>query len=326
MGAHMKTLVSLALVFLATTIGSASAQTYPTRTVNIISAFPPGGPSEGVVRLLAEKLSLSLGHPIVIENRPGGAGGSVGTRSVASAAPDGHTLLLSPPGPLVVAPLIYKNIGYDPIKAFTPIAALISIPQMLVVHPAVPVKSVHDLVAYAKTNPGKISFPSPGYGTQPHLLGEMFKLMTGVDIIHIPYKGPAPAITDLLAGQVQMYFENVGSLLPHIEAGKLTALAVADEVRNQQLPNVPTTIESGFPKLQATYWSGILAPAGTSVSIVNRLNAEINVIMKTREMETVLAKLSARPKLGSPEEFSTFIAAETQKWTAVVKDANIKVD
>jgi tripartite-type tricarboxylate transporter receptor subunit TctC len=326
MGAHMKTLVSLALVFLATTIGSASAQTYPTRTVNIIFAFPPGGPSEGVVRLLAEKLSLSLGHPIVIENRPGGAGGSVGTRSVTSAAPDGHTLLLSPPGPLVVAPLIYKNIGYDPIKAFTPIAALISIPQMLVVHPAVPVKSVHDLVAYAKTNPGKISFPSPGYGTQPHLLGEMFKLMTGVDIIHIPYKGPAAAVTDLLAGQVQMYFENVGSLLPHIEAGKLRALAVADEARNQQLPNVPTTIESGFPKLQATYWSGILAPAGTSVSIINRLNAEINVIMKTREMETVLAKLSARPKLGSPEEVSTFIAAETQKWTAVVKDANIKVD
>ena len=314
MGAHMKTLVSLALVFLATTIGSASAQTYPTRTVNIIVAFPPGAPSEGVVRLLAEKLSLSLGRPVVIENRPGGAGGSVGTRSVASAAPDGHTLLLSPPGPLVVAPLIYKNIGYDPIKAFTPIATLISIPQMLVVHPAVPAKSVQDLVAYAKANPGKINFSSPGYGTQPHLLGEMFKLMTGVDIIHIPYKGPAQAITDLLAGQVQMYFENVGSLLPHIEAGKLTALAVADEARNQQLPNVPTTIESGFPQLQATYWSGILAPAGTSVSIVNRLNTEINAIMKTREMETVLAKLSARPKLGSPEEFSTFIAAETQKW------------
>jgi tripartite-type tricarboxylate transporter receptor subunit TctC len=302
------------------------AQAYPTRTVNIIFAFPPGGPSEGVVRLLAEKLSVSLGRPVVIENRPGGAGGSVGTRSVASATPDGHTLLLSPPGPLVVAPLIYKNIGYDPIKAFTPIAALISIPQMLVVHPAVPAKSVQDLVAYAKANPGKISFPSPGYGTQPHLLGEMFKLMTGVDIIHIPYKGPAPAITDLLAGQVQMYFENVGSLLPHIEAGKLTALAVADEARNQQLPNVPTTIESGFPKLQATYWSGILAPAGTPASMVNRLNTEINAIMKTKEMETVLAKLSARPKVGSPEDFSTFIAAETQKWAAVVKDANIKVD
>ena len=158
------------------------AQAYPTRTVNIIVAFPPGGPSEGVVRLLAEKLSLSLGRPVVIENRPGGAGGSVGTRSVVSAAPDGHTLLLSPPGPLVVAPLIYKNIGYDPIKAFTPIAALISIPQMLVVHPAVPAKSAQDLVAYAKANPGKISFPSPGYGTQPHLLGEMFKLMAGIDI------------------------------------------------------------------------------------------------------------------------------------------------
>ena len=178
----MTKLFSLILTFLATSIGSALAQSYPTRTVNIIIAFPPGGPNEGVVRFLAEKLTSSLGQAVIIENRPGGAGGTVGTRSVANATPDGHTLLLSPPGPLVVAPLIYKNVGYDPAKAFTPITALFSIPQMLVVNPAVPVKSVQELIAYAKTNPGKISFPSPGYGTQPHLLGEMFKLMAGIDI------------------------------------------------------------------------------------------------------------------------------------------------
>ena len=322
----MKKLFSIALVLLATSIGSALAQTYPTRTINIVIAFPPGGPTEGVVRLLAEKLSLSLGQPVVIENRPGGAGGSVGTRSVASAAPDGHTLLLSPPGPLVVAPVIYKNIGYDPAKAFTPIAALLSISQMLVVNPAVPVKSVQELVAYAKANPGKIFFPSPGYGTQPHLLGELFKLMAGIDIVHVPYKGPAAAVTDLLAGQVQMLFESIGPLLPYIEAGKLRALAVTGEARDPQLPNVPTTIESGFPKLQATFWTGILAPAGTPASIINRLNAEINVIMKTKEMAAILAKLSAKPKVGSPVDFSTFIAAEAQKWAAIVKAANIKVD
>src|SRR5262249_17194031 len=192
-----------------------------------------------------------------------------------SGPQDGHTLLLSPPGPLVVAPLIYKNIGYDPIKPFAPIAALISIPQMLVVHPAVPAKSVQDLVAYAKANPGKISFPSPGYGTQPHLLGEMFKLMAGIDIIHIPYKGPAAAVTDLLAGQVQIYFENIGLLLPHIEPGKLIPLSPPHEARSLQLPNVPTTVESGWPKLKATYWSAMPAPAGTPTSIVNRLNTEI---------------------------------------------------
>jgi tripartite-type tricarboxylate transporter receptor subunit TctC len=235
-------------------------------------------------------------------------------------------LLLSPPGPLVVAPLIYKNIGYDPVKAFTPIAALISIPQMLVVHPTVPVKSVQELIAYAKANPGKISFPSPGYGTQPHLLGEMFKLIAGIDIIHVPYKGPALAVTDLLAGQVQMYFESIGLMLPYVEAGQLRALAVADEARNPQLANVPTTTESGFPKLQATYWAGVLAPAGTPASIVHKLNTEINAIMKAKEMEAILAKLSARPKVGSPEDLSTFIAAETQKWAAIVKAANIKVD
>ena len=304
----------------------ARAQAFPTRPINIIIPFPPGGNSEGIVRFLAERLALSLGQPVVVEHRAGGAGGSVGAKSVATAAPDGHILLLSSPGPLVVAPKVYKNLGYDPAKDFTPIATLMSISQMLVINPALPVKSIQELVAYAKANPGKLSFPSPGYGTQPHLLGEMFKLMAGVEILHVPYRGPAPAITDLLAGQVQIYFESIGLMIPHVEAGKLKALAVADEARDPQLPNVPTTIESGFPQLQATFWSGILAPAGIPPMIVNKLNTEINTIMKTKEAEAILTKLSARPKVGSPADFAGFMAAETQKWAAVVQAANIKAE
>jgi tripartite-type tricarboxylate transporter receptor subunit TctC len=325
-GHAVKKSIAIAFAILAASIAGAAAQTYPSRPISITIAFPPGGPSDGLTRLLAERLSLSLGQPVVIENRPGGAGGSVGTKAVAGAAPDGHTLLLSPPGALVVAPLVYRSIGYDPLKAFAPIATLMSMPQVLVVHPAVPAKSIQEFVAYAKANPGKINFPSPGYGTQPHLLGEMFKWTAGVEIIHVPYKGPAQAITDLLAGQVQMSFQNVGFVLPHIESGKLKALAIADEVRDLALPDVPTTIESGFPKLQATFWMGIVAPNGVPPEIIKRLNTEINAIMKTKEAEAMLARLSAKPKPGSPEDFAAFMAAETQKWAAVVKAADIRAD
>lgn len=322
----MKKGLAIAFAILAASIAGVAAQTYPSRPIAIVIAFPPGGPSEGVTRLLAERLSLSLGQPVVIENRPGGAGGSVGTKAVAGATPDGHTLLLSPPGALVVAPLIYRNIGYDPVKAFTPIATLMSIPQMLVVHPAVPANSLQEFVAYAKANPRKINFPSPGYGTQPHLLGEMFKWMAGVEIVHVPYKGPAQMVTDLLAGQVQMSFENIGYVLPHIEAGKLKALAIADEVRDPKLPGVPTTAETGFPKLQATFWMGFVAPTGVPPAIISRLNTEINAIMRTKDAEAILARLSAKSKPGSPEDFAAFMAAETQKWAAVVKAANIRAD
>jgi tripartite-type tricarboxylate transporter receptor subunit TctC len=319
----VKNRIVIVLAILAASIASAAAQTYPLRPITIVIAFPPGGPSEGVTRLMAERLSVSLGQPVVIENRPGGAGGSVGTKAVAGATPDGHTLL---PGALVVAPLIYRNIGYDPVKAFTPIAMIMSIPQMLVVHPTLAVNSLQEFVAYAKANPGKINFPSPGYGTQPHLLGEMFKWMAGVEIIHVPYKGPAQMVTDLMAGQVQMSFENIGYVLPHIEAGKLKALVIADEVRDPRLSGVPTTIESGFPKLQGTFWMGIVAPAGVPPAIFRRLNAEINAVMKTREAEAMLARLSATAKPGSPEDFAAFMAAETEKWAAVVKAANIRAD
>jgi len=307
-------------------VNAASAQSYPTRPITIVIPFPAGGNNDVVARFLADRLSASFRQPIVIENRPGGAGGTVGTAAVASAAPDGHTLLLSSPGPLVVAPAIYKRLGYDPAKNFVPIATTFSIPQMLVVNPELPVKSIQEFVAYAKANPGKINFASPGYGTQPHLLGEMFRLMAGINIVHIPYKGPALAVTDLLAGQVQMYFETIGVLLPHIQAGKLRALAMADDVRHPQLAEVPTTAENGFPKLQATYWSGILAPAGTPTSIVEKLNAAINDNLKSPELQASLAKLGATAKIGSPQDFAAFMAAERQKWSEVANAANIKAE
>jgi tripartite-type tricarboxylate transporter receptor subunit TctC len=330
-GGHM--FIKRALLFTAVIIGvgipaieAVSAQSYPTRLVKLVIPSPPGGAQEIVIRIIAERLSAAFGQPVIVENRPGGAGGTVGAKSVATAEPDGHTLLVSSPGPLVVAPAIYKNIGYDPVKDFAPVAAIFSSPQMLAVHPSVPVTSIQELIAYSKANPGKINFSSPGYGTQPHLLGEMFRLMTGVNIVHVPYKGAAAAITDLLAGQVQMEFENIPLLLPHIESDKLRALAVADATRLAQLPNVPTTIEAGLPKLQATYWLGVVAPAGTPASTVNKLNAAINEILKTKDIEASLSKLSATAKIGSPQDLALFIAAETKKWTEVANDAHIKVD
>jgi len=309
-----------------TAVDMAMAQSYPTRLITFVVPFPPGSNTDLVARPLVERLSLSLGQPAIIDNRPGGAGGTVGVRVVAKADPDGHTLLISPPGPLVVAPAIYKDLGYDPLKNFVPVATVFSVPQMLAVHPAVPVNSIQELVAYARANPGKINFASPGYGTQPHLLGEMLKRRTGINIVHVPYKGPAQAVTDLLAGQVEMYFETVSLFLPHVRAGKVKALAVADETRSPHLANVPTTVESGFPELQGTFWMGVLAPAGTPASIVVKLNAAINEIVGSTEMQATLDKISAKPKLGSPQEFAAFMAVQTRKWSEIVKAADIKVE
>jgi tripartite-type tricarboxylate transporter receptor subunit TctC len=248
-------LTVVALGFTTALCYQAASQSYPTRQITIVIPFPAGGNLEIVARPLADRLSASLGQPVIIENRPGGAGGTVGTKAVANAKPDGYTLLLTPAAPLVTAPAIYKNLGYDPLKDFVPVATLFSVPHMLVVHPALPVDSMERLVGYAKANPGKVSYASPGFGTQPHLLAELFRLTTGANIVHVPYKGATPAVTDILAGQVQMYFDSVALFLPHIQAGKLRALAVADDNRNNLLPGVPTTAESGFPELQGAFWA-----------------------------------------------------------------------
>jgi tripartite-type tricarboxylate transporter receptor subunit TctC len=302
------------------------ADSYPTRPITIIIPFSPGGNSDIIVRSLAERLSLVFGQPVIVDNRPGGAAGTVGAKAVANATPDGYTLLFTPAAPLVTAPLIYKNLGYDPFKSFAPIATIFSTPQMLVVSPAVPVESMEQLASYTKANPGKISFASPGFGTQPHLLGEMFKLITGANMVHVPYKGAPPAITDLLAGQVQMYFDTVALFLPYIQAGKLKALAVADDTRSASLPAVPTTTESGFPTLKATFWIGIVAPIGTPATIVEKLNTSINEFLRRPEVEASLARFNATPKIGSPQDFAKFWRAETDRWTNVITSTGIKAD
>jgi len=290
----------------------------------MIVGFPPGGPTDTVARIAAERLSLSFGQPVVIENRPGGAGGTTGYKAVAAAAADGYTLL-STAAAMTISPALYKNVGYDPIKSFAPVAMVGSSSQILLVNAALPVKSVSELVAYAKASPGRVHFGSPGYGTQPHLSGEFLKLRAGADIVHVPYRGSAPAFTDLLAGQIQMIFD-AGPALPLIESGKIRALAVTSEGRNRNLPDVPTMIESGFPGFVTRYWNGVVAPAGTPDDIVSKLSAAINEGLKSPDMQASLAKIGLEPTPIPPHAFAAFIAAETQRWATVVKEAGIKVD
>jgi tripartite-type tricarboxylate transporter receptor subunit TctC len=305
---------------------TAAAQSYPNRPVKIIVPFGPGGPTEFIIRLVADRLTAMLGQAFVIENRPGGAGGTVGAKSVATADPDGYTLLFSSPGPLVTAAAVFRNLDYDPVKSFAPIAMLIYAPQMLVVNPSVPARSLPELVTLAKNHPGKITFGSSGYGTQPHMLGEMLKLMADINIVHVPYRGAGQSVTDVVAGQVQTIFETTAILLPHVQGGRLRALAVAIEARSALLPDVPTTAESGYPKLVASFWSGLLAPSGTPSGIVEKLNATINEILKSKEAQDGLARLNAQAKIGTPQDFAAFIAAETPRWAAIANETGIKVD
>jgi tripartite-type tricarboxylate transporter receptor subunit TctC len=316
---------AIACVGLFGTFG-ALAQPYPNKLIRMVAPFPAGGPTDGAARLIADRLSAVLGQTIVVENRPGGAGGTVGVKSAASADPDGYTLLFTPPGPLVSAPAIYRNVGYDPAKAFSPVAAVFSSPQILVVGAGVPATSMRELVAHAKANPGKVSYASPGFGTQPHLLGEMFKQIAGIDMVHVPYKGSAPVLTDLIAGQVQVFFDAASFLLPHVASGKLRVLAVADAQRIAQLADTPTTVEAGFPKLQASYWVGVLVPAGTPADVIARLNAAINEVMTAPAMAETLTRLVATARPGSPQDFGAFIATESKKWSETINAANIRAD
>jgi tripartite-type tricarboxylate transporter receptor subunit TctC len=314
----------LAIGLAPAVIATAAAQTYPARLIKIVVPFPAGGPTDVVARLLADKLSPALGQTVIVENRPGGAGGSIGANAVATADPDGYTLLLCPVDVLTQVPLVYKNITYDPIKSFAPIDLLMTSPYVIAVNPAVPVRTVQELATYAKANPGKISFASPGHGTYPHLMGELFKRTTGAEIIHVPYRGVAPAVSDLLAGQVQMYVETITSLLPSIEAGTLRALAVASETRSVYLPEVPTTVESGFPRLQVTFMQGLYAPVGTPASIVEKLNAAANDALKSADIQASLKKLGAEAKGGSVKTFAAVIAATAKTSADLVEAVGIK--
>jgi len=316
----------LAAVLAATAFaGAAPAQTYPTKPIKVIVGFAPGGPADVMARLVATKMPAILGQSFIVENRPG-AGGTIGAKAAADADPDGYTLLLGNTSTLVISPVVYQNIGYDPVKAFAPVAELGVTANLLAVNTSLPAKSVPELIALAKASPGKLNYASPGAGTPPHLIGELFKQRTGINIVHVPYKGGGLAIQAVMAGEVQMTFENTAVSLPLVQAGKLRGLAFTSERRNSRAPDIPTMIESGVPGFVTASFTGIVAPAGTPAAIVSRLNVAINECLKSPDVQATLTKLSVEPHIGSPDEFAAFLARERGIWVPLVKTANVKAE
>jgi len=301
----------------------AAAQSWPDKPIKLIVPYPPGGPIDTMARLVAQQLTARVGQ-VIIENRPGG-GAILGSKSVAAAEPDGYTLLFGSSGSLAVAPALYVNADYDPIKLFVPVATVALLPHVFVVAPGVPAKSVQEFVAYAKANPGKLNYGS-AIGTPPHLLSTLFKVKAGIDMLYVPYKGSAQSVTDLLGGQTHMTIDGLTTLYPLIEEGKLRPLAIASAARWPKLPDVPTLVESGYPDFVLDAWTGVVAPAGTPREIVDRLNAAINDGLQSPEAKESLIKLSAVPKIGTPQDFAAFLADQTPKWAALVKLTGAKVE
>jgi tripartite-type tricarboxylate transporter receptor subunit TctC len=302
------------------------AQDYPNRPIKVVVPFPAGGPTDGMARIISERLGAVLGQSIVVENKGGGAGGSIGAKFVATSDPDGYTILMTPGGALTTGPAVHPNIGYDAPKAFVPVAQLIETPLVISVREDLPVKTMAELVAYAKANPGKLSWGTQGFGVAPHLLLELFKLETGTSIVHVPYRGTAPMLSAILGGEVQVVADPMTTSLPHIQSGKLRAIAIAGSERTPKLPDVPTTKEAGYPKIDSPFWLAVVAPAGTPQSIVDKLNTAFRESMKPAETRALLAKLGADIKIGTPAELGNMLARELALWSGVVKDAKIKVE
>ena len=313
------------LVALAFHLPAAWGQAWPSKPIRIIVPFAPGGPADLLPRLIGPKLTEAWGQPVVVENKPG-AGGNIGMDALAKAAPDGYTLVIGPNGNLVVNPHLYPNLPYDVFRDFTPVTLVASFSNVLVVNPEVPAKTVPELIALAKAKPGALSYGSPGTGSQAHLGGEFLKLMAGIDIIHVPYNGTAPAMRDLLGGQISFMFAQTSSALPQVQSGKLRALGVASARRSAQLPDVPTIAESGLPGFEAVSWYALLAPAGTPKEIVTRLQAEIARILQLPDIREKLALQGGEPVGNTPEQLSSMLKSESSRYADIVKRANIKAE
>jgi tripartite-type tricarboxylate transporter receptor subunit TctC len=305
--------------------GSAMAQTYPSRPVKIVVPFPAGGSNDIVARVLAQKLTERNGQSFFVENR-GGAGGNIGAEAVASSEPDGYTLLLTAPPPLTINAALYKDMRYDPSGAFAPVALIASVPIVLVVHPSLGINSVQELIARAKAKPGTIFFGSSGNGSTNHLAGELLKSVTGIDIVHVPYKGAAPAMNDLVAGHIPMMFDNIPAVLPQVRAKTINAIAVAGSRRASALPDVPTVAESGVPGFEASAWFGLVAPAKTPAPILAKLESDVETILKMPDVQKRFDELGAEPGAVSGANFGKFLANETTKWTKIIRESGAKVD
>ncbi len=321
----MRRIVALLLALACVPSGPARAQTYPDRIIKLVVGYPPGGPIDVTARLLVQKLGPILGQTIIIENRAG-ATGTVAAKAFASAEPDGYTLMLGNASSLAVMPAIARYRDYDTVKSFAPVAKLTEGYEVLVVDPNGPAKTVQELVAHARANPGKLNFASAGFGNLTHLSGELLKLKTGIDIVHVPYKGAPEAVAGMLAGQVHLMFGEVAGLLPLVREGKVRALGVASETRNALAPELPTLIEGGLPDFVALTFTGVLAPAATPPAIVAKLNRAINEALAAPDMRASLQRLGSEIRTGSPADFTAFLMRERAKWDEVVRLAGIKID
>ena len=316
--------MKLIFALLVCTSGLASAQ-YPAKPIHLIVPFPPGGGNDTVARAIGQQISPELGQPVVIDNKPG-AGGSVGAELAAKAAPDGYTLFLAGVGSHVVNPNVHKKLGYDPLKDFAPITLIASAPSVLVVNPRVPAQNIAEFTAYARAHPGVLNYASNGTGSAAQLAAAMYETMAGVKMVHVPYKGIAPALTDLLGGEVQLMFGTVVALVPHIQAGKLRALAVTGKKRSPLIPDVPTLRESGLPEYEAGSWYGIEAPAGTPRAIIDQLNAVIVKALKQPDVAKRLATDGAEVIGSTPEEFGAHIKADLERVGKIVRAAGIQAE
>ncbi len=303
----------------------ASAQPYPARPITFVVPYPPGGPLDAVARLLGQKMTERMGQPVIVENKPG-AGGNIGADAVARAAPDGYTILMGAVATHVINPTLYKSIRYDPIRDFTPITLLAITPNVLVVNPKLDVRNVAQLIAMAKKEPGKLAFASGSIGSAGHLAGELFKAMAGVDMVHVPYKGAAPATTDLIGGQVDLMFDNLASATPLIKAGKVRALAVTTLRRAASMPELPTISESGLTGFDINTWFGVLAPASLPKPILDRLHAELVAALAAPDVHRRIVDLGAEPVGNRPEEFLAFIQTEIPKYAKLIRAARASVD
>ena len=300
----------------------AHAQDFPTRPIRIVIAFPPGGPTDYVGRLISERMKAVLGQSVIIENKPG-ANGTLGAETVAKADPDGHTLFLTTCGAVAVSPHI-MSIAYDPLRDFAPVAAVVTNTTVLAVGPKLGIKTVKELVARAKETPGAVTFASTGIGSMPHLAEEMLAMAAGVKFLHVPYRGAAPALTDLLAGQVQVLAADVPVLIAQIQAGSLVPIGAAADKRNAILPQVPTLAEQGYADTDASNWYGLLAPAKTPLAVIAKLNGAVNAALNDPATRDKLVNSGATPVGGTPEAFGTFLKAENEKWGRVVRERGIK--
>jgi tripartite-type tricarboxylate transporter receptor subunit TctC len=310
-------------LFLAAPAISAAQDNYPSRTIRLVFPYTAGSLGDTLARLVSEKLSISLGQPVIVENRPG-ASGNIGAETVARAEPDGYTLLFTPPPPLAINQSFYPKLGFDP-DAFVPLTIVAAVPNVIVVHPKVPAMSIDDLIAFAKAQPNKLNYASTGSGGTPHLTAEMLKARTGIQIVHVPYKGVPPALTDLISGQVEMMFANLGDALPHINSGKLRALAIGSRTRFPGLPDLPAVSER-LPDFVSDTWFAVAAPPKTPSTIAIRLSAAITETLKLPDVGKRLQDLSVTPIGSSPNETAAFIKQESQRWREVIVSAGIKPD